>query len=285
MKKILFSLALVMGLAATSNAQLSAVDYTSDDFAAFKASKTYAVKTGNAAYDTELENAMKESWKITSYEMLDAKALDAKLIDKSASFIVSIVINTANRGQSYHYIALLNGGKKNLNKYGYDDMLAYGVVNHFVNEMENTDCAWRMRNIIESMVDAISIVQKNDIKGNSKKIVDGLRDIYNTKASKIKDRTLLIPDYMINGKLDKADIAGAYPFKYELCKREKIEKAIKEKSKEYYYFQPAITLNKSMFVFDPSNGEVVYFDYAIMGMYTKQSDLEDMVSVIKGGKK
>lgn len=285
MKKIYLSAITMLISASVAMAQLSAVDYKSDEFAKFKASKTYGVKTGDAAYDAALESTLKDIWKITSYEMLEAKDLKTKITDATASFIASIEISTGNSNQNYHYIALFNGGKKSLSKYAYDDMIAYGVVNHFTNEMNNTDCAWRLRNILESMVDALNITQKNDIKGNSKKIVDGLREVYNAKASKIKERTLLIPSYMLNGKLEKSDIGGLYPFKYEVCDRSKIEQAIKDKSKDYYYYQPGITLNKSMFVFDPSNGEVVYFDYAIMGMYIKKSDIEDLVTTIKGGKK
>lgn len=285
MKKFYLSVLATMFASSVSMAQLSAVDYKSDEFAKFKASKTYGVKTGDAAYDAALESTLKDIWKITSYEMLEAKDLKTKITDATASFILSIVIETGKSNQNYHYIALINGGKKNIDRYSYDDMIAYGVINHWGNEINNTDCAFRLRNILESMVDALNITQKNDIKGNSKKIVDGLRDHYNGKASKIKERTLLVPSYVLSGKLNKADIGGLYPFKYEVCDKAKVEQAIKDKSKDYYYLQPGITLNKSIFVFDPSNGEVVYFDYAIMGMFIKKSDIEDMVATIKGDKK
>lgn len=273
------------GIALQATAQYSAVDYKSEDFAQFKASKTYVVRTGDALYDKELEGAMKESWKITSFDFIDSKTFETKITDKSASFIVSITIEVSGPNQAYHYLALINGGRKKIKAYGYDDMIAYAVINHWMSEKENTDCGYRVRNMLESMVEAISLVQKNDIKGNSKKIVDGLRDVYQSRSSKIKERTLLFPSYMINSKLSKSDIAGLYPYKFEVCDKAKIEQAIKDRSKEYYYYQPAITLNKSMFVFDPSNGEVVYCDYAIMGMTIKKDDIEDLVNTIKGVKK
>lgn len=284
MKKLFFVLS-VLGLYSLSgSAQLSAVDYKSEQFAQFKSSKTYVVKTGNAAFDTELENAMKALWKITSYDVIDSKAFETKITDKSASFILSVIIGTQNAGQNYHYLALVNGGVKKVSKYSYDDMIAYAVINHFQNEPENTDCAYRVRNMIESMIDAINIVQKNDIHGNSKKIALSLLEFYRTKSPKIKERVLLIPDYILNKKLDKADIAGLYPFKYEVCSKDKIAQAIKDKSKEYYYFQPAITLNKSIFVFDPFNGEVLYGDAQVMGLTIKESDFENLVNAIKGKK-
>ncbi|MEO8146135.1 MAG: hypothetical protein ABI723_00795 [Bacteroidia bacterium] len=284
MKKILIIQLLILFTLKT-NAQLSAVDYSSDEFTRFKASKTYIVRTGDAAFDKELESAAKELWTVTKIDFLDNKDLDAKISDKTASFLLSVIIGTGTSHQDYHYLALVNGGVKKVTKYGYDDMLAYCPINHFADEKENTDCAFRVRNMLQSMIDAMAIVQKNDIKGNSKKIVDGLQKVYNTKSSKIKDRTLLFCQEAIGTKLKQSDIAAVYPYKFEICKRSKIEQAIKDKSKEYYYYQPAITLNKSMFVFDPATGEVLYFDYAMQGMTINKGNIEDLVEGIKGGKK
>ena len=281
-------------------AQLSAVDYSSEEYAQFKGSKTYIVKTGDARFDEELASAMKDLWKITPYETIDNADLETKLIDKSASFILSIIIATGTPNQNYHYLALINGGKKKVNKYGYDDMLAYCPINHWSNEFENTQCAYRVRNMVESMVQSMEIVQKKSIHGSSKAIVDGLRKAYNEKASRIKDRTLLFCDETLvpnKGKgISPADIAktasayktmlsGNYPFKFEVCNKEKLEKVIKEKSTEYYYYQPAITLNKCMFVFDPATGEVLYFDYQIQGLKIEDENIQDLANIIKTGKK
>ena len=39
-----------------------------------------------------------------------------------------------------------------------------------------------------------------------------------------------------------------------------------------------------MFVFDPSNGEVLYFAYQMSGMSITKDNIEDMVNSIKGQK-
>lgn len=265
-----------------SHAQFSAVPYKSKLFDQFKASKTYVLMTGNEKYDTEIQEAIKDVWKITPYEFISGKEFNTKTLDKAASFLVLVDIGVGSYGQEYNYLALINGGKKKPNDYNYRDMIAYCPINHFQDEPKNTDCAYRLRNMIESMVQSMEIVQKNDIKGNTKNIVDDLQKIYNTKASNIAKRTLLICEDGIGKKLTKADIAGVYPYKFEMCKREKIEQAIKDKSKDYYYFQACVTLNKSMFVFDPSNGEVLYFDYTVGGLDVKKSHFEDLVDAIKG---
>jgi len=300
MKKKLFFTFLIACISFKGFAQLSAVDYSSEEFTQFKGSKTYIVKTGNARFDEELANAMKDLWKVTPYESIDDKDLETKLIDKSASFILSIIISTGTPNQNYHYLALINGGKKKVSKYGYDDMLAYCPINHWSNEFENTACAYRVRNMVESMVQSMDIVQKNNIHGSSKAIADGLRKVYNEKASRIKDRTLLFCEETLApsmGKKPKPEdlaklantyktmLSGNYPYKFEMCNMQKLEQVIKDKSTEYYYFQPAITLNKSMFVFDPSNGEVLYFDYQIQGLKITDDNIKDLANTIKTGKK
>ncbi|WP_136667219.1 hypothetical protein [Flavobacterium sp. H122] len=281
--KIIFLLALAYSL--VGNAQLSAVDYKSKEFNQFKASKTYVVLTGDAKFDSEIKAGMTDLWKVTPFSFISKAEFEKKLPETTASFISFIVISGKNPGQNYHFLALLNGGKKKLSRYEYDDMLAYCPINFFQNENKLTDCSYRVRNMIESMVHSMNIVQKNDIKGNSYKIVKELREKYNEKAPQIKDRTLLFCDVTLGNKITKSDIAGIYPHKFEICSKEKIEQVIKDKSKEYYYFQPAITMNKSMFVFDPSNGEVLYFDYNIMGLNINTGNIEDLAKAVSPKKK
>lgn len=282
MKTRLLLLITCLALGTQAFAQLSAVDYKSKEFAAFKASTTYAVLTGNKKYDAELKAALADSWKVTPIAYINANELDAKITDATASFLVSIVIETRNAAQNYHYLALINGGKKKISRYEYDDMLAYCPINHFQNEPNGTDCYYRLRNMVESMVRTMAIVQDKDIKGSSASIVKDLKKQFNLNAKKIPERTLLICDETIGVKVTQKDLTAIFPYKFEVCNKKKLEQVIKDKSKDYYYLQPGITLNKSIFVIDPSNGEVVYFDYKIMGLNVNKDDFEDMVDVIKG---
>lgn len=139
--------------------------------------------------------------------------------------------------------------------------------------------------MIESMIQAMDLVQKNNIHGMPKKIADDLLKVYNTKNKQIKERTLLFCRETISKKTTEEEIAKFYPYKFEICDKAKIAQVIKDKSKDYYYFQPGITMNKCMFVFDPSNGEVVLFDYQMSGMNITPSDVEDVCRQISGKKK
>lgn len=274
--KIIFILAFLFSISVQS--QLSAVDYKSKDYNQFKASKTYVVLTGNSKYDTDVKAAITEFWTITPFAFISNKEFEKQITDKAASFLKLVIVNGSKN--DYHYLALLNGGKKKISNYKYDDMLAYCPINFYKDESNLINCNYRIRNMVESMILSMDIVQKNDYHGSSLRIVNLLQKAYNEKASKIKERTLLFSSESIGDNLSKSDISGVYPYKFEVCSRKKIEEVIANKSKEYYYFQPGITLNKSMFVFDPSNGEVVYFEYAMMGLNINKGDIKDLVKTI-----
>src|SRR4051812_15426611 len=107
MKKKIYLVLLFAAATLNSFAQLSAIDYKSDEYAQFKASKTYFVKTGNEKFDTEAANALKDLWKVTSFDVIDEAAFKTKITDKASSFIVSIIIGTQYAQQNYHYLALI----------------------------------------------------------------------------------------------------------------------------------------------------------------------------------
>jgi hypothetical protein len=280
--KILF-IALISLFTYQGFAQLSAIDQKSDEFALFKASTTYYLLTGDEVFDNEMAAIMKEIWTMTPTASISDAEFKNKIKDKTASFIAPIIIGTETRG--YHYLALFNGGKKRIDNYTYDDMLAYCPINYWGSEKALTTCAFRLRNMVQSMILSMELVKKHNIHGNSKKIADELKKLYNAKARNIKNRTLLIKDQTISSKVKEEDIAKFYPFKFEICDKGKIAQAIKDKSTEYYYFQPGITMNKSMFVFDPATGEVMLFDYQMTGMTISKGDLEDVCQMITGKKK
>jgi hypothetical protein len=277
--KHIFLSMLLLGSSLASLAQLCAVGYKSDKYTQFRASKTYFIKSGNAQFDNAIMAAMETSWKVTPFAVIEPGEVESRISDKSASFLSLILIGEPNRG--YHYLAAFNGGKKKMKHYEYGDMVAYSPVNRWVDEPVLTDCAWRVRNMLEGMIKAIDIVQEKNISGNPLDVVNALRSYYNKRSKEIPKRTLLVSETSMGGKFKKADFLGAYPFKMEVCPRSKIEKAIADKSTDYYYLQPGITLNKSYMVVDPSNGDIVYFNYDVMGLNVNKKDVAEMVEDIQ----
>ena len=124
----------------------------------------------------------------------------------------------------------------------------------------------------------------SDIKGQFKKMKERIESYYRKQAYKIKDRTLLISQDLFGKKIDENDITNIYPYKFEVCSQQKINEAIRNKDKSYYYYQPAYTQNKFAFVFDPATGEVVYANYErTNSTHLNKKDIEDLVDAI--GKK
>ncbi len=271
---------LLVSISIFSIAQLSAVGYKSDQYEKFITTKTYVVKMDEFYFDGNMDEAMKD-WKITPYEFITNAEFKAKVSDKTASFILPVTIFTGTRGQEYHYLALINGGRKDLSYYDYNDMLAYAVINHYGNEVTNISCAHRVHNMISSMINAMELVKKNDIKGNPKKIVDNLMEYYRSLSNKIPKRILLVNKAAIGNKMTEEEFGKIYQHKFEFCTQEKLAQVIREKDARYYYYQPGITLNKSMFVFDPATGEVVYGDYQMMGLNINKKNVEMLVEAIE----
>lgn len=269
-------------LSVNAFAQLSAVPANGKELAQFKTTKTCFVQTGNKGFDDNMKIALERSWKVTPYEIIAMEELGTKIKDKTLSFLFPVLIGEPSRG--YHYLALINGGKKRLELYAYDDMIAYAPINHWMDENELTDCGWRVENMIQSMQKAIEFVEKEELTQYAFGLVKSLRTIYKKRSKEISKRTLLVSETIVGKNVSKEDFEKIYPFKMEICPREKIEKAIAEKSKEYFYLQPGITMNKNIFVFDPSNGDVVYFDFDLQGMNFTKGNLEDLVDAIKGKK-
>ena len=281
-KKILLIYSLFV-ITTNAHAQFCAKSYDSKDFTQFKSSKTYAVKTGDKKFDTELESALKEYWQITSYTLINEVQVEDMISDESASFLLPLKVSTTDGKGFYHFYALINGGKKKLDKYLYNDLVAYALINRWGNESTPNLCAPRLRNMIASMVTAIKIVEDEKIKAASTfGILNELTKYYSKQSSKIKSRTLLINKDACGQKFDENDFTQAYPFKYEFCPQDKITKAIASKDTNYYYLQPAISANKMILVFDPATGEVVYAGYQAMSMSTSvnKKNIEELAKAI-----
>jgi hypothetical protein len=290
MKQNFLVLTFLFLITSTLNAQLCRMDVNSPGFTQLKGSKTYYVTTGNADFDNAVIEALKTVWTITPWEILDGDKLDSKMSDKTCSFLIP----------ESDGMILINGGKKHLYDYSVLDFLAQSPKHDAGDEKKITDCAYRVRNMIEAMIQAMDIVQKKEKEGAVGK---EFRAVYNGRSPKIKDRVLLFceealqtnvyPDQPNNSRnfTDKGKIrekykgilSESYPFSYEICTKEKLAQAIKDRSTEYYYFQPAMGPGgKYIFVYDPSNGQVVFFDHQMQGIKVVEKDIELLVSTIKG---
>ncbi len=252
-----------------------------DDYQRFLASTTYVVLTDNAAYDTNIVHAVKKYWTLTPYKFINYKRdLNKKLKDKKASFLLLVNMSTEESEDLYNCLALVNGGKPTLGGYEFMDMLAYSPTNHFLNELVMYDCSYRVKNMVQSVIATLEIIQKEQYKGDLEKVRALLVKYYRTKAGSISKRILLICPEMIGNKIDEDDFKKSYPYQTEFCKKETIERIIASGDSSFYYLQVSATAAKSVFVVDPANGEIVYADYST-GKYFSKDDLKDLAKTIE----
>ena len=160
-----------------------------------------------------------------------------------------------------------------LDSLNFNDQKNY-LTQFFVPLLNGSHCMLK-DGLYEMMTD--EVINKVYLKRCGKK----LREYYEKKSPQIKTRTLLVSETSMGRKFEKSDIPSIYPFKVEVCSRSKIEKAINDRSKDYYYLQPGITLNKSYSVIDPSNGEVLFFDFDMQGLNITKKNIENLVEKIK----
>lgn len=280
MKKIIACLLVCVSLSA--NAQFAALGYKmTDDYERFLNSTTYVVLTDNASYDTNIVHAVKKYWKITPYKFINYKKdLNKKLRDKKASFLLLVNMSTEEAEDLYNCLALVNGGKPALASYEFIDMLAYSPINHFLNEQVMYNCSYRVSNMVQSILQTLEVVQKEQIKGDLEKVRTQLVKYYRTKSGVVSKRILLVCPDMIGKDMDEEDFKKNYPFKTEFCKKETIEKMIATGDSSFYYLQVNTTALKSIFIIDPFSGEIVYADNS-KGKFFSKDDLKDMAKTIE----
>jgi hypothetical protein len=284
MKKVL--LVLLLSFCLKGFAQHAALGYKmTDDYQRFLASTTYVVLTDNAAYDTNIVHAIKKYWKITPYKFINYKKdLNKKLKDKKASFLLLVNMSTEESEDLYNCLALVNGGKPALGNYEFINMLAYCPTNHFLNELHTYDCSFRVKNMVQSVLSTLEIIEKEQYKGDLEKVREQMVKYYRTKSAEIPKRILLICPEMIGDKIDEDDFKKSYPHQIEYCKKETIERIIANNDSSFYYLQVSATGTKSVFVVDPANGEVVYADYST-GKYFSKDDLKHLMKSIEHASK
>jgi len=276
-----FLIALMLFISMTGMAQYASLGYKmTDDYQRFSGSTTYVVLTDNAAYDSNMVHAVKKYWTLTPYKFINYKKdLNKKIRDKKASFLLLLNMATEESEDLYNCLALVNGGKPTLSAYEFIDMLAYCPTNHFQNELVMYDCSYRVKNMVQSIISTLNMVQKSQMKGDLEKMREMAEKNYRAKASKIKDRILLISPEIIGDKIDEDDFKKTYPHKTEFCKKETIEKMIASGDSSFYYLLLSATAVKSVFVVDPSNGDVLYADHG-SGKYFAKDDLKDLTKAI-----
>ncbi len=277
-KIALFLILLVIG---NANGQFSSVGSDSKKFKAFEScTNINVVLSGDKDFDEGIKNAIKSEWNIKPAEFIDKTTFENTISDEKKAFMLLCTIDN-DKGQNYHFLAIIMGGKKKIGKYSYDDLIAYCPLNAFSGETPLTKCAFRLPILIYQLQSTINLTKKNNLGENSFSIGKNLNRLYCQNAKKIKSKTLLINTDASNVKFTIDEIKkDGYKYPIEFCNNEKIMEVIKNKDAKYAILQPAITLNKWIMVFDAATYECLYSSIDIMGLKVKMGDIKEIYEAI-----
>lgn len=270
MKKLFFII-LFLAVRISSYAQLSSIAFNQKKYDNFKNNITCVVKTGRNEFDQELANVLKEKWKISKYTFITGDEFEVRIKEKSTTFLLF-----SNFG-----LVLINGGYPNITYYGIYDMFAFCPLNNIINEKYPSDIQYRLRNMIESMVRSLELIEENKLKGN---MISELTKKYNENSPSIKNKTLLFCLENMGPNITLNDLKDNYPYKFEVVTKEKLAQIIKDKNPNYLYFHHMFSdTYKYIFVFDPVNGEVLFASYSMnpMGLVSI-SNIKDLTKKIEG---
>ncbi len=294
MKKILLLLALLLSHSLTSFAQVSAAAYDKEDMATFGKTKTLFVLSANRKLNNEVIAGLKQYWKHTAWDTIPEADMDKYVANSAYSFmmVIQIQVITQTKDQYgkvlrtttdyYHYFGVVNGGKKGIQHFVYNDMIAYCPINFKMDETPMYMCGYRGQSMVYNLQAAITMVKEKQLDGNSYRMVKDMQEIYNKEAPAIKTKTLLVnKEHLID--ITEAEFRDNYPFKVEFVSKEEFQKAYASKDKKYVLFQPTVTMQKSIFVFDAETYKCLYFGTDNLRLKLKEGDIKDMAKAI--GKK
>lgn len=195
---------------------------TRKDLEKFYKTKTLVVKDQNPLnlYDGEIENAMKEEWNITQWEMIPFSEFEAKRQDTNYSFLflTTVVFEKDKLQARYKFLNLSLGGDYfNLNQM--PDLVSVPVAYANVDdETYNYKLGILVRFIqkhIRTITEHPEIISSNVFKH------------YNDNMKDVKSKTLyLLQDEMEKTVNSAPRIRQVYPYPFRLVEREDIREAI-----------------------------------------------------------
>jgi hypothetical protein len=292
-KRTCLSLLILLYLQVPAFTQLSATAWGKDDMEQFFKTKTCFVLTANKELNAEVMAGIQQFWKHTPIDSISEAEFSKRINNPSYSFMMIIQIEVitekrnaqgmvVSRYSDYnHLFGIINGGKKKIEKFAYQDMVAYCPLNYAMDEKPMYNCGYRGQCLVYSLNKAIELVKTKQLKGNSYKLVKQLQDIYNKRSVSIKNKTLLVNKEHLKD-ISEEEFKKEYPYEVEFCDAEKFRKAYKDKDKKYVIFQPAVTINKSICVYDAATYECLYFGDDLIHLKMRAGDVKELTKAIGG---
>ncbi len=236
---------------------------TQEEIKQFLKTKTLVVVDNNplSEYNFEIKDAVKKSWKLTEFEIIDISEFEKKRKDPAYSFLtIDKVYYEKDKTQAqYEFLCLSLGGKYRT----LSDMPQICAVPLCYFGVDEESYVYKIGTLINFMQNHVLLTSKNpDL--NSKNIIKH----YNKNISSVKDKTLyLVKDEMTKEINADAKVKAVYPYKFKFVTRDEVQEAITNDNKDVVFLHkvgPEGTKRKARcfkILIGASDAKLYYFNY------------------------
>ncbi len=272
------------------------------DFQALFTSKVYVTKTGDSNMDKAMENAFKNYWKITDYEMISGGDLEEMIQDESKFFLASVEVtlessNSTIKDRTNKYLILTRGGYKNIDKVKAQNWIFALPMDIWGAESEITDMAYRIEPTIKMMNNAIQSIKTTEAKVSAgKSAANFMEELYAGKSVLLKGKTLLINEshvkpegwkpqsFVLNAdeviyrsSATKSEIEEVYPNKFEIVDKQTFSESIANHRAGTAVVIPVAFSNLIFYVIDTETYECLYYGFQTSGLSLKSKSYAAIV--------
>lgn len=273
------------------------------DFQELFNSKLYVPESGDANMDKATENALKEYWKITDFEMIPQASIADMIQDESKYFLVDIEVKIETTGQSIsktttnRYLVLTRGGYKSIDKIKMQNWIFALPMDYWGNEYDVIDMAYRMGPNVKIMNDAIGYIKSNDVKVSAgKSAADFMEELYSGKSSVLKDKKLLLfeshvqpegfkpagfkltsEEMIFRSSATEKEIDEVYPYDFQVVDKGTIEDAIANHREGTAVLIPVAFSNFIYLIIDTETYDCLFYGFQISGLSTKSKSFKSIV--------
>jgi hypothetical protein len=192
----------------------------------FSVSKTCVVLENDpfSSYNAFVKKAMKEYWKVTPYELIDAEEFNVRRSDPAYSFIVLTETNyEKDKSRSvFNFINLLQG--KNVEKLG--EMPEICAVPLSYAGEDDLEYGYKLGAILSFMQKHAMLIMEDPSKTGRKYL-----KYYNENVPQLMNKTILVKQEDLTPEISTIErIKAIYSNKIEIVPEEEIVKAIENKT-------------------------------------------------------
>ncbi len=279
MRKTLFILLLLLPFIGYS--QYSFTAHKHKYFKQFKANKTIVFLTGDEVFDEVLKEAVDKHWKHTEYQFADAE--DERKYNNPdkynfLSFFGFSVEGVSSNGWAVYLPDL------SLNSTRMTNVIAYVPIDYsntasgkqFGEDKDIFGLFYKIEVMIKGLVDVINFVEQEKYRPTLahvtgiKKFAEKYNKTYHYK-NRLKKKTLLISERILDERFTLAKLKKAYPHKIKVLPQEEYEALIFEKPKEYVGLFSNHMPNKAFFLYDFEQDRITFMNLNIAGFTTKKA--------------